>query len=98
MQVQLGSFRSLTQDSCAAKQKDNAQIGGLLSTPSQSEIQCPLPTAVLVRGGLHDRIRTFSTGAAYSNWAPWLVSAGYAVLCPNHRSSSSYGEAFATAT
>jgi hypothetical protein len=52
MQVQLGSFRSLTQDPCAAKQRDDTQIGGVLFTPSQSEIKSPLPTAVLVRGGL----------------------------------------------
>ena len=71
------------------------QIGGVLFTPSQNEIKSPLPTAVLVRGGLYDRISISFTGAAYSNWAPWLASAGYAVLCPNYRSSSSCGEAFA---
>ena len=65
-----------------------------LSTPSQNEIKSLLLTAVLVCGGLYDRISISFTGAACSNWAPWLASAGYAVLC----SSSSYGEAFAAAT
>jgi dipeptidyl aminopeptidase/acylaminoacyl peptidase len=80
------------------KADDGTCIDGLLYTPSaKAHFRKLLPTIVLVHGGPYDRVSNSFTGAAYFNWTPWLVSAGYAVLCPNYRGSSSRGEAFAAA-
>ena len=78
--------------------EDGTSIDGILYTPSaRAEFPKLLSTVVLVHGGPYDRVSNSFIGAAYFNWTPWLVSAGYAVLCPNYRGSSSHGEAFASA-
>ena len=80
------------------KAEDGTAIDGILYAPSAKAEFPKLPsTIVLIHGGPYDRVSNSFIGAAYFNWTPWLVSAGYAVLCPNYRGSSSHGEAFASA-
>ena len=56
----------------------------------------PPPTAILIHGGPYDRlINCFNT--LYHYWGPYLLSRGYALLCPNLRGSSGRGDAFASA-
>ena len=54
----------------------------------------PLPTAVLIHGGPYWRSPLCFFPDPWA-WAPWLLSAGYAVLCPNYRGSAGRGEGFA---
>ena len=73
---------------------DGTQIDGVFTTPTEE--RKPWPTIVLIHGGPYSRVTIgFNTPNFY--WTPWLISAGYAVLCPNYRGSSSRGEAFASA-
>ncbi|KAK3171603.1 hypothetical protein OEA41_003687 [Lepraria neglecta] len=51
----------------------------------------PQPTVVLIHGGPYGRI-TIAFNLLYYYWVPYLVSAGYAVLCPNYRGGSGRGE------
>ena len=54
----------------------------------------PPPTAILIHGGPYDRlINCFNT----LFWGPYLLSRGYALLCPNLRGSAGRGDAFASA-
>ncbi|MDI1485675.1 MAG: hypothetical protein OHK93_003864 [Ramalina farinacea] len=56
----------------------------------------PPPTAILIHGGPYDRlINCFNT--LYHYWGPYLLSRGYALLCPNLRGSAGRGDAFASA-
>lgn len=51
----------------------------------------PQPTVVLFHGGPYGRI-TIAFNLLYYYWVPYLVSADYAVLCPNYRGGSGRGE------
>ena len=51
----------------------------------------PQPTLVLIHGGPYGRI-TIAFDLLYYYWVPYLVSADYAVLCPNYRGGSGRGE------
>ena len=52
----------------------------------------PLPTVLEIHGGPH-----CSWGNAFNLWAQALAGAGFAVILPNPRGSSGYGDAFGTA-
>ena len=77
-----------------AKARDNTALDGLLLKP-KGAIEQPWPTIVLPHGGPLDRV-TMAFDVPKYHWAPWLAAAGYAVLCPNYRGSSSRGEEFAS--
>jgi dipeptidyl aminopeptidase/acylaminoacyl peptidase len=51
----------------------------------------PRPTVVLVHGGPYSRI-TIQFNLLYFYWGPYLVNAGYTILCPNYRGGSGRGE------
>lgn len=76
---------------------DGQPCDGILLRPYASDSSKALPTTVLVRGGPYMRV-TEGFNLPYFYWAPYLVSAGYAVLCPNYRGGSSHGESYASAT
>ena len=85
-------FHALPFD-CTAS--DGMKLQGILFTPTKpSSPPKPLPTIVHVHGGPYYR-ETNSFGWPY-HWTPYLVSGGYAVLCPNYRGGSGRGEAFAS--
>jgi len=75
--------------------KDGTKIDAVFYTPSGSKKK-NLPTAMIVHGGPYLRSSTSFESSSFG-WAPWLVSAGYAVLCPNYRGGSGHGEEFASA-
>ena len=77
-----------------AKARDNTALDGLLLKPKRA-IEQPWPTIVLPHGGPLDRV-TMAFDVPVFHWGPWLAAAGYAVLCPNYRGSSSRGEKFAS--
>jgi len=69
---------------------DGWPIDAWLLTPVGSTT--PLPTIVLLHGGPH-----FTYGEGFHLDAQALVAAGFAVLYPNVRGSTGYGDAFAQA-
>jgi len=73
---------------------DGTAIDGMLFLPTGSGDK-PYPTVVGLHGGPYSRINDSFDFPSY-NWGPWLVAAGYAVLCPNYRGGSSHGEKFAS--
>ncbi len=75
------------------KARDGVDLDGVLFTPSK-RAEGPLPTVVLVHGGPYGRV-TIGFNRLMS-WAPWLMSAGLAVFCPNYRGGSGHGETFAS--
>ncbi|KAL8895279.1 MAG: hypothetical protein Q9207_008231, partial [Kuettlingeria erythrocarpa] len=77
-----------------AKARDNTELDGLLLKP-KGAVEQPWPTIVLPHGGPLDRV-TMAFNVPIFHWGPWLAAAGYAVLCPNYRGSSSRGENFAS--
>ena len=68
--------------------RDGANIPGYLTLPGPADAG-PYPTVLLPHGGPHAR----DTGA-FNYWVQFLVSRGYAVLQPNFRGSSGYGDAY----
>ena len=75
---------------------DGQPCDSIFLRPYCSDSEKALPTAVLVHGGPYSRVAEgFNLPSFY--WAPYLVSAGYAVLCPNYRGGSSHGESYASA-
>jgi dipeptidyl aminopeptidase/acylaminoacyl peptidase len=70
-------------------------VGGVLELPPDYEPGRRLPLVVAIHGG--------PTTAVYANrtFEPWegrtfLPARGYAVLCPNYRGSTGYGDKFVT--
>ena len=78
---------------CYFTASDNTELDAVLLTP-KSAGEKPWPTIVLPHGGPLERV-TLSFDVPIFHWGPWLAAAGYAVLCPNYRGSSSRGEDFA---
>lgn len=75
---------------------DGQPCDSIFLRPHSSDPTKALPTAVLVHGGPYGRVAE-SFNLPFFYWAPYLVSAGYAVLCPNYRGGSSHGESYASA-
>jgi len=67
--------------------RDGTPIPAYLTVPRRGEP--PYPAVVLVHGGPHNR-----ADQAYEYWVQFLASRGFAVLQPNFRGSSGYGEAW----
>ena len=76
------------------KASDNTELDAVLLTPKTAD-EKPWPTIVLPHGGPLERV-TLSFDVPIFHWGPWLAAAGFAVLCPNYRGSSSRGEDFAS--
>jgi dipeptidyl aminopeptidase/acylaminoacyl peptidase len=70
--------------------EDGAQVEGWLITPPEGE--APYPTILFIHGGPH-----LGWGHIFHFDTQMLCGAGYAVLMINHRASTGYGDAFATA-
>ena len=68
--------------------RDGLEIEGVLTLP-RGRVAKDLPFIVLPHGGpwSHDSL-------SYDYWAQFLANMGYAVLQPNFRGSTGYGEAF----
>ena len=75
--------------------KDGEVYDGILIKPSKYRSHSgSLPTFVFIHGGPYSRV-SVAFDTSYFYWAPYLLSAGYAVLCPNYRGGSSHGEDYA---
>src|SRR5436190_1220221 len=70
---------------------DGAQVEGWFLQPPGAE--GPLPTLLSIHGGPHG-----AWGAQFNFDHLMFAGAGYGVLLVNHRASTGYGDAFATAT
>jgi len=77
------------------KASDGKTLDAVFFTPASSSDK-PLPTAVLLHGGPYWRTTNCFNPHPWA-WAPCLLSAGYAILCPNYRGGSSHGEAWSSA-
>jgi dipeptidyl aminopeptidase/acylaminoacyl peptidase len=71
------------------KSFDGYQIEAALLTPASTTAGTKLPLILYAHGGPPGAF-----GADYSSWAQLLVAHGYAVVMPNPRGSTGYGEAF----
>ena len=71
------------------KSKDGKQIAGLLYTPRNIKPGTRVPAVLWIHGGPEgqDVFRS-------DPWAQYLAQSGYAVLEPNYRGSTGYGEVF----
>jgi dipeptidyl aminopeptidase/acylaminoacyl peptidase len=71
------------------KSKDGKEIAGLLYTPRNVKPGVRVPAVLWIHGGPEgqDVFRSDS-------WAQYLSQSGYAVLEPNYRGSTGYGEVF----
>ncbi|KAJ5181825.1 WD40-like Beta Propeller [Penicillium cf. viridicatum] len=82
--------------SISATASDGYSLDGIIYVPSKYKAEDgPLPTIVIPHGGPYYRI-TVAFSVCHFLEVPLLVSAGYAVLCPNYRGGSGRGEKHAT--
>ena len=81
---QVGAVRSIRYQAA-----DGLEIHGYLTLPPGAEEPSGLPLVVLAHGG--PAVRDVM---GFDWWAQALASRGYAVLQPNFRGSSGYGDAF----
>jgi len=82
-------------DPLYCKASDGETLDAIFFTPASSSDK-PLPTTVLLHGGPYRRTTNCFNPHPWA-WAPVLLSAGYAILCPNYRGGSSRGEAWSSA-
>ncbi len=75
------------------KSADGATIEGLLLYPLGYEAGKRYPLIVQMHGGPNDSDK-FSFGVAWAEYVQVLTAKGYAVLKPNYRGSTGYGNAF----
>jgi dipeptidyl aminopeptidase/acylaminoacyl peptidase len=77
------------------KAPDGSSVGGVLELPPGCDGKGKLPLVVAIHGG-----PTTSSKAALEfdphNGRMYFSTAGYAVLCPNYRGSTGYGDKFVT--
>jgi dipeptidyl aminopeptidase/acylaminoacyl peptidase len=77
------------------KAADGSSVGGVLELPPDYKPGTKLPLVVAIHGG-----PTTSTKEELSfdphNGRLYFATAGYAVLCPNYRGSTGYGDKFVT--
>jgi dipeptidyl aminopeptidase/acylaminoacyl peptidase len=71
------------------KSFDGVEIEAALYKPAGYDGKSKLPTVVLVHGGPTGNWRD-----AIDAWSQLLVARGYAVMCPNVRGSTGYGQKF----
>ncbi len=85
----LGKIIDLEATSYTAR--DGLRIPAYLALPDKSD-KGPFPTIILPHGGPYYR-----DSDLFDYWVQFFLSRGYAVLKPNFRGSSGYGEQFLTA-
>ncbi|KAJ5511856.1 WD40-like Beta Propeller [Penicillium expansum] len=78
--------------SISATASDGYSLDGVIYVPSKYKAEDgPLPTVLLPHGGPYWRVN-IGFSVCHCLEVPPLVSAGYAVLCPNYRGGSGRGE------
>lgn len=70
-----------------------AAVGGILEVPSGHPAGTKLPLIVGLHGGPTTSVKVSLEFDPYLGRV-WLPAKGYAVLCPNYRGSTGYGDAF----
>ena len=92
---QVNDWKLPSIDTFAWAAPDATPVEGILELPpGWTPDQGPLPTLILIHGGptahatLSRRLRVYGE--------TWMASRGWAVLQPNYRGSTSYGDAFIT--
>jgi dipeptidyl aminopeptidase/acylaminoacyl peptidase len=91
----LRDIRAPRVESLKWNSSDGLEIEGLVLLPAEAERR-PLPMVVIVHGG-PTLNWTYSFAPGYLGHGLCLANAGYAVLLPNPRGSSGYGQDFARA-
>src|SRR5262249_4886798 len=71
------------------RSKDNTEIAAILYKPRNARASAKSPAGLWIHGGpeAQDTLR-------FDAWAQYLAQSGYAVLEPNYRGSTGYGEKF----
>jgi dipeptidyl aminopeptidase/acylaminoacyl peptidase len=76
---------------------DNRKLNGVFFKPNSATLETPsLPTLVFIHGGPYYR-DTLDFDPSDHRWVPYLLSAGYGILCTNYRGTSGHGEEGAAA-
>jgi dipeptidyl aminopeptidase/acylaminoacyl peptidase len=77
------------------KAPDGTEVGGVLELPPGHRVGDRVPLIVGLHGGPTTSV---TVGLAFDMYLGrvWLPAKGYAVLCPNYRGSTGYGDAFLT--
>jgi dipeptidyl aminopeptidase/acylaminoacyl peptidase len=81
------------QEKIAWKGADGVTVEGLLTYPIGYTTGTRYPLVVQLHGGPEDSDK-FGWGTVYLNYQAALAAHGYAILRPNYRGSSGYGNAF----
>lgn len=87
-------FRLPRQETIRWKGPDGATIEGILHYPLDYQPGRRYPLVVQVHGGPGESDRYSFGPFVWRNYQQVLTAKGYAVLWPNHRGSSGYGNAF----
>src|ERR1700710_1384887 len=88
----IASLKVSTAQPIYTTASDGYELDGIAFTPSNYDpTSGPLPTIVLPHGGPYWRV-TVGFDVCHYLEVPLLVSAGYAVICPNYRGGSSRGQ------
>ncbi len=88
-------FRLPRQERVEWKSPDGTTIEGLLFYPLDYAAGTRYPLVVQMHGGPMESDRfSFGALAVWDNYTPVLTAKGYAVLKPNYRGSTGYGNAF----
>jgi dipeptidyl aminopeptidase/acylaminoacyl peptidase len=74
---------------------DGATVGGILEVPPGHQPGVKLPLILGIHGGPTMAVSASLDFDPYLGRV-WLPAQGYAVLCPNYRGSTGYGDAFLT--
>ncbi|MBY0230294.1 MAG: S9 family peptidase [Gemmataceae bacterium] len=75
------------------KAPDGIEVGGVLELPHGYEKGKKLPLIVGIHGGPTTSVKANLEFNPYDGRL-WLAAKGYAVLCPNYRGSTGYGDTF----
>ncbi len=86
----LGERRDARVEQITFPSKDGVEVEGWMIMPADGD--GPFPTILYIHGGPHGAF-----GHMYHFDTQMLVGAGFGVLMVNHRASTGYGDAFATA-
>ncbi len=73
------------------KASDGSQVGGVLELPPDYKKGTPLPLVVAIHGGPTTSVKA-SLEFDPHNGRMYFSTQGYAVLCPNYRGSTGYGD------
>jgi len=77
------------------KADDGTTVGGVLELPAETKPGTRLPLVVGLHGGPTTSVKAALEYDPYLGRV-WLPAQGYAVLCPNYRGSTGYGDKFVT--